>query len=255
MNKGARVFTCYWGDVLVAMFSVLNQPSGSYKYAYRVHRVVVLPDYQGLGIGTKLFDFFGEYFISNGDKLFLRSSHVRLANHCRDSSKWLEGSSSCKISNAGGASHEKKYKNYDRKRVPYSFEYVGENYNSKEHQLIICLGETNEETAKEYLNKIVDENKNPIIISGVADIKYQTVWEKVAKEKGIRTELLYIKSHNKYTMVQKYLKQKVDGIIIGKEAQAQISQFKHSKDFRQLITFNYKHGDPIYKERLLPKEN
>lgn len=232
------------------MFSVLNQPSGSYKYAYRVHRVVVLPDYQGLGIGTKLFDFFGEYFISNGDKLFLRSSHIRLANHCRSSNKWLEGSSSCKISNAGGASHEKKYKNYDRKRIPYSFEYVGENYNLKEHQPIICIGETSEETAKEYLNRIIDENKNPIIISGVADIKYQTVWEKVAKEKGIRTELLYIKSHNEHIMVQKYLKQKVDGIIIGENEQKEISKYKSSKDFNQLITFNYKKDVPKYYERL-----
>lgn len=232
------------------MFSVLNQPSGSYKYAYRVHRVVVLPDYQGLGIGTKLFDFFGEYFISNGDKLFLRSSHIRLANHCRDSNKWIEGSSSCKISNAGGASHEKKYKNYDRKRIPYSFEYVGENYNLKEHQPIICIGETSKEKAEEYLNRIIDENKNPIIISGVADIKYQTVWEKVAKEKGIRTELLYIKSHNDYLMVQKYFKQKVDGIIIGENEQKEISKYKSSKDFNQLITFNYKKDIPKYYERL-----
>lgn len=232
------------------MFSVLNQPSGSYKYAYRVHRVVVLPDYQGLGVGTKLFDFFGEYFISNGNKLFLRSSHIRLANHCRNSDKWLEGSSSCKISNAGGASHEKKYKNYDRKRVPYSFEYVGKDYALKEHQPIICIGEVSKEKAEEYLEKIIDKNKFPIVVSGVADIKHQTVWEEVAKEKGIRTELLYIKSHNEYIIVQKYLKQKIDGIIIGRIAQREISKYKSSKDFAQLITFNYKTNIPKYYERL-----
>lgn len=235
------------------MFSVLNQPSGSYKYAYRIHRVVVLPDYQGLGIGAKLFDFFGEYFLRNGDKLFLRSTHIRLANHCRNSKKWIEGSSSGKISNAGGVSHEKKYKNYDRKRTPYSFEYVGEDYNTKQHQPIICLGEIPQQEAENYLDKIILANKIPIIISGIADIKVQTIWEQIARERSIRTELLYIKSHDEYSIVQKYLKEKIDGIIIGKKEQQEIAQYKTPQEFSQLITYNYRRNPPTYYEKTLDK--
>lgn len=232
------------------MFSVLNQPSGSYKYAYRVHRAVTLPDFQGLGIGTKLFDFFGKMYIDNGDKLFLRSTHIRLANHCRRSNKWIEGGSSQKKSNLGGKSHEQKYRNYDRKRTPYSFEYVGEQYNRK-HQPIICMGEADEELAKRSLEAIIRKDEFPIVVTGVADAKEINIWEKVAKEKGIRTELLYIKSKGEYSIVKKYLEKDFDAIIIGKDNQQIVMQYKKSKDIRQLITFNYKSDIPKYYEKIL----
>lgn len=250
-NKGAKLYTCYWNDTLVAMFSVLNQPSGSYKYAYRVHRAVTLPDFQGLGIGTKLFDFFGEKYIHNGDKLFLRSSHVRLANHCRGHIGWIEGGSSQKISNAGGASHEKKYRNYDRKRMPYSFEYVGSDYNTKEHQPILCLGEADEAFVNQCFDKIIEDGKCPIIVTGIADLSVINNWEKVAKERGIRTELLFIKAKGKFSIVKKYLEQSFDAIIIGKENQDLIAQYRKAKDIRQLITYNYKKDTPIYYEKLI----
>ena len=233
------------------MFSVLNQPSGSYKYAYRVHRAVTLPDFQGLGIGTKLFDFFGEKYIQNGDKLFLRSSHVRLANHCRGHIGWIEGGSSQKISNAGGASHEKKYRNYDRKRMPYSFEYVGSDYNTKEHQPILCLGEADEAFVNQCFDKIIEDGKYPIIVTGIADLSVINNWEKVAKERGIRTELLFTKAKGKFSIVKKYLGQSFDAIIIGKENQDLIAQYRKAKDIRQLITYNYKKNIPIYYEKLI----
>ena len=90
------MFLVYWENTLVAMFSTLNLPSGTNKYGYRVHRTVVLPDFQGLGIGTKLLDFFGEWYLSKGEKLYLRSTHLRFANHCINSNKWIEGSRSQK---------------------------------------------------------------------------------------------------------------------------------------------------------------
>lgn len=184
--------------------------------------------------------------------MYLRSSHIRLANHCLASSKWIEGSRSQKKIERNDQA--KKYKNQNTKRTPFSFEYVGEAYN-KPHQIIICMGEASKEEARDYLEKIIRKDEYPIVVSGVASVQSLTPWEQVAKEWGLRTEVLYINSKGNLRISASQLKDKIDGIIIGKEAQAEISQFKHSKDFRQLITFNYKHGDPIYKERLLPKEN
>lgn len=248
------MFTCYWNNVLVAMFSVLNQPSGSCKYAYRVHRAVVLPDYQGLGIGTKLFDFFGKYFLSKGNKLFLRSTHIRLANHCRHNVNWIESNSSNKISNVGSALHEIKYRHCDRKRTPFSFEYVGENYVTKPHQPILCLGEVSKDEARKYLNKIINKNKFPIIVTGVADSKIINIWEEIAIEQGIRTEILFVKAKGKLSIVKKYLSTNFDAIIIGRDNQKMIGEYRHAKDIRQLITFNYKHEEPKYYERLVKGE-
>ncbi len=60
--------------------------------------MVVLPDYQGLGIGTTLSNTLGQYYIDNGYKFFCRSTHVKLANNrLKESSPWLETSSSKQI--------------------------------------------------------------------------------------------------------------------------------------------------------------
>ena len=61
-NKGANVFLLYWNNVLIGINSTLNLPSASLKYAFRTHRLVILPDYQNLGCGTKFEEFIGEYY-------------------------------------------------------------------------------------------------------------------------------------------------------------------------------------------------
>ena len=62
------------------MNSILPIPSGTIKYAYRVHRLVVLPDYQNLNLGTKINEAIAEMYIEEGNKLFIRTSHIRLYN-------------------------------------------------------------------------------------------------------------------------------------------------------------------------------
>lgn len=248
MNKGARLFTIYWGDALVAMFSVLNLPSGTNKYGFRVHRTVVLPDYQGLGIGTKILEFFGEWFLSHGEKMYLRSSHVRLANHCLRSKKWIEGMRSQTAITDVTASQGSKYKNQNTKRTPYSFEYVGEGYTQKEHQYIVCVGNPSKKDAEKYLRKIIDPNKYPIIVCGIASVEVVTVWEEIAKEQGIRMEVLWLKRNNSYELSKKVLTNTVDGIIIDQDEQKKIAKYIHADGFNSLITFDYRHGTKEYYE-------
>ena len=45
-----------------------------------------------------------------------------------------------------------------------------------------------------------------------------------------------------------------DAIIIGRDNQKMIGEYKHAKDIRQLITFNYKYEEPKYYERLVKGE-
>ena len=49
------------------------------------------------------------------------------------------------------------------------------------------------------------------------------------------TELLFIKEKGKFSIVKKYLEQSFDAIIIGKENQELIAQYRKAKDIRQLI--------------------
>lgn len=208
MNKAATVYTIYWEDTLVAMFAVLNQPSGSYKYAFRIHRIVVLPDYQGLGIGTKILDYFGEMYVNNGRKLFLRTTHMRFGKHCRNVSTWIEGGSSGKISNLGGQAHEKKYKNYDRKRTPYSFEYMGIDYANKPHLEIRVDDNPNIDynilkSDLEYLK----EKYWLCIITG--EVNTPSKIEDICLELGIRTQLLYTTIKGVSNISKKYQGKKI----------------------------------------------
>lgn len=244
------MFLVYWENTLVAMFSTLNLPSGTNKYGYRVHRTVVLPDFQGLGIGTKLLDFFGEWYLSKGEKLYLRSTHLRFANHCINSNKWIEGSRSQKSIKDITVSQGNKYKHQNTIRSPYSFEYVGENYNLQKKQYILCLGDIDYTEAKEYINKILRPKEYPIIVTGIASVEKINSYEQVAKEKGYRTEVLFIKRNDKYEINLKYANYTCDAIVIGRENQLKLSKIKHSSELKSLISFDYRENPPVYYERL-----
>ena len=53
-NKAAQCFVAHWKGVPVAFFSYLQFVNNKIKKTKRAHRVVCLPDYQGVGIGVKM---------------------------------------------------------------------------------------------------------------------------------------------------------------------------------------------------------
>lgn len=59
LNEAATCFVFTWNEKLVAFNSIIPMPSGSYTNAWREHRLVVLPDFQGFGIGSKISEFTG----------------------------------------------------------------------------------------------------------------------------------------------------------------------------------------------------
>lgn len=127
-NKSARCFVAYWGDVLVGFTSCLAMPSGSIQNAYREHRTVVLPDFQGLGIGARISDCLGDVLLSEGKRFFSRTTHFRLGEYREKSQKWKPTSKN-KVLRKDIKIKEKQdlYNNYqaDNKRICYSHEYIG----------------------------------------------------------------------------------------------------------------------------------
>ncbi len=53
-------------------------PSGTIKDAYRISRLVVLPDFQGLGIGIKILNLFGSMYKKDNKKLYIKTSNPSL---------------------------------------------------------------------------------------------------------------------------------------------------------------------------------
>ena len=137
LNIACKMFVAYLNNELVACCSILPQPGvQGLKYpAWRVHRLVVLPDYQGLGIATKFVEYICDLFSYHERVVFLRTSHHKLINYMIKSDKWT-GYGKLEVSHhqSGILSH---IKIKDEKRLSTSFRYSapcqnveGRNYNA-----------------------------------------------------------------------------------------------------------------------------
>ena len=54
----------------------------------KVHRLVVLPDYQGIGIGIKLLEFVGELWIKRGMRFTITTSNPALMHGLNKRDRW-----------------------------------------------------------------------------------------------------------------------------------------------------------------------
>lgn len=211
------MYLAYWKDELVAFISTLNMPSGTMKYAHREHRLVVLPDYQGLGIGTNLSNFIGDLMLSKGRKYYSRSTHTRLGHSRRLSGRWISTSKDNLVRSGlnkkvEGTTQSKKYALLDESRKAHSFQYVGGDYNNRKWLKIIGSSDTSYEKAK----KIIEKYNNRyfiVIVTGIASQRKINNWERLALERGIRTEVLYLKNKGNYLINKNALSE--GGCVVG----------------------------------------
>lgn len=125
INKASRCYIGVWDDQIVAFGSTITMPSGTLKNAWRGHRTVVLPDFQGMGIGMRFSDAIGEIHLKQGHRYFSRTAHPRMGYYRNNSILWKPTSKNCKI--RYDIKHEKIYNNHyaDNKRLCFSHEYIG----------------------------------------------------------------------------------------------------------------------------------
>ena len=113
----------------VGFAAVLTFPSGSLKNAYREHRTVILPDYQGMGFGNRLSDAIGEIHIREGKRYFSKTVHPKMGAYRNASTKWRPTSKNMKARpdySHNRQTKESKYKDNHINRIAYSHEYIGE---------------------------------------------------------------------------------------------------------------------------------
>jgi len=122
LNKASHNYVAVWNDQLVGFNSVITAPSGSYKNAYRGHRLVVHPDYQGFGFGPKISEAVAQHYIDNGKKYFAKTAHPRLGGY-RDSSPLWKPTTKNHMKRKDGAGNVRWDINPDR--WSFSHEYMG----------------------------------------------------------------------------------------------------------------------------------
>lgn len=133
LNIACKMYVAYLDNIPVACCAILPQP-GVHNLeggqAWRVHRLVVLPDYQGLGIGTKFLNYMADMFAYHGKVLYIRTSHHKLINYMLRSPNW-EGT--------GVMSHSHKQTGIlahivpNEKRLSTSFHFIGQCSNNPDY--------------------------------------------------------------------------------------------------------------------------
>ena len=126
INKASRCYIGVWEDQVVAFGATLTLPNGNIKNGWRGHRTVVLPDYQGMGIGVRFSDAIGQIHVDQGHRYFSRTAHPRMIWYREHSSLWKPTSKHKKLRK--DITHKKVYNNHyaDNKRLCGSFEFIGE---------------------------------------------------------------------------------------------------------------------------------
>ena len=76
-------------DKIVAFMGVLHQPHGVNKKIKRVCRLVVLPDYQGVGIATRFLKIIAEHYTKQGYDFSIVTSAKNLIYALNKSNDWL----------------------------------------------------------------------------------------------------------------------------------------------------------------------
>jgi energy-coupling factor transporter ATP-binding protein EcfA2 len=84
--------TCFLATIEsepVAFCAALPFPHPKIKNMWKEHRTVVLPDYQGIGIGNLVSETVAQYFIDQGKRYTSTTSHPAMIHHRMKSDKWI----------------------------------------------------------------------------------------------------------------------------------------------------------------------
>jgi len=89
LHRAARCWVAFWGEVPVAFESAISHPQKGGRHGlFREHRLVCLPDYQGVGIGAAFSAHIGSLFRAVGCRWTSRTAHPGLIRHRYASPLW-----------------------------------------------------------------------------------------------------------------------------------------------------------------------
>ena len=123
-NNAANVFIATVNDEIAGFISILHFPHPKAKDLKKVHRLVILPDYQGAGIGLRLLNEVGKIYKHEKWRYTIVTSAPSLINALKKSNEWIcvrmgRAINKSKSSTIGGFTKEG---GYSANRITASFE-------------------------------------------------------------------------------------------------------------------------------------
>lgn len=87
-NNAASVYIALINNQIAGFCSILSFPHPKVKNLKKVHRLVILPDYQGAGFGIKLLDKIGEVYRKNKFRFNIVTSSPSLITALKKNNNW-----------------------------------------------------------------------------------------------------------------------------------------------------------------------
>lgn len=85
----AKCFVAFWGEEPVAFSSWVHRMTRTRRaHDMREHRTIVLPDFQGVGIGNRLSEYCASIFTGVGGRAFSTTSHPGMIHYRDQSPHW-----------------------------------------------------------------------------------------------------------------------------------------------------------------------
>lgn len=88
-NNAANVFIATVNNEIAGFISILHFPHPKVKNMKKVHRLVILPDYQGVGIGLRLLNEIGKVYKHEQQRFNIVTSAPSLINALKKSTEWI----------------------------------------------------------------------------------------------------------------------------------------------------------------------
>jgi len=137
ISRSVHCYVGLIGDKPVAFHAAIHSTNRDIHSYWRGHRTVVLPEFQGMGIGTAFSDAIAQIYVDRGMRYFSKTAHPSFGEHREKSPLWRPTSTNRKsrkssyllkdgtIRKMPGYGGNAEIARRDADRVCYSHEYIG----------------------------------------------------------------------------------------------------------------------------------
>lgn len=123
-NKASKVFIMKVNDNISGFCSALHFPHPKAKNIIKEHRSVLLPDYQGCGLGNFMSDWVASYFVQNDYRYRSVTSNPSMIFSRKRNKNWILDRKG-RVSSGSGSIHNKNKKgSSSNNRITTSWEYI-----------------------------------------------------------------------------------------------------------------------------------
>jgi GNAT superfamily N-acetyltransferase len=126
LNISAQCYLATINETPAVFCAILPLPHPKLKNAFRVSRIVTLPDFQGVGIGSKVLKELASAYKARNKTLYITTSHPTMIKSLNNSVDWKMNRKPSRVQPQGTSGKAMKHmKPTSLNRITASFSYCG----------------------------------------------------------------------------------------------------------------------------------